>query len=165
MVKNANHTARLQWKVDTIKSCKYLQCTLELVPKLLESVNFQGCFLVVKCSKMDGFWIFKRTDKPIYIFSYAGSMKNVNLRLFEPTVKLRSGQKHEKNWGTGPVMALSMALTKFWNMRKNCRYKDGKKIEKIIAQNLLWYLPSICLLYDFSLTCIPEAHWATIANT
>ena len=57
-----------------------------------ESVNFQRCFLVVKRSKMDGFWIFKKPDKPIYISSYAGSMKNVDLRLFEPTVKLRSGQ-------------------------------------------------------------------------
>ena len=26
MVKNVNHTARLQWKADTIKNCKYLQC-------------------------------------------------------------------------------------------------------------------------------------------
>ena len=26
MVKNVNRTARLQWKVDTIKNCKYLQC-------------------------------------------------------------------------------------------------------------------------------------------
>jgi len=41
---------------------------------------------------MDGFLIFKRPDKPIYIPGYAGSMKNVNLRLFEPIVKLRSGQ-------------------------------------------------------------------------
>jgi len=41
---------------------------------------------------MDSFWIFKRPDKPIYISGYAGSMKNVNLRLVEPTVKLRSGQ-------------------------------------------------------------------------
>jgi hypothetical protein len=41
---------------------------------------------------MDGFWIFKKPDKPIYISSYAGGMKNVDLRLFEPTVKLRSGQ-------------------------------------------------------------------------
>ena len=57
-----------------------------------ESVKFQSCFLVVKRSKMDGFWIFKRPDKPIYIPGYAGSMKNVNLRLFEPIVKLRLGQ-------------------------------------------------------------------------
>ena len=28
MVKNVNRTARLQWKVDTIKKCKYLQCRL-----------------------------------------------------------------------------------------------------------------------------------------
>ena len=26
MVKNVNRTARLQWKVDTIKNCIYLQC-------------------------------------------------------------------------------------------------------------------------------------------
>ena len=26
MVKNVNRTARLQWKVDTIKKCIYLQC-------------------------------------------------------------------------------------------------------------------------------------------
>ena len=26
MVKSVNRTARLQWKVDTIKNCKYLQC-------------------------------------------------------------------------------------------------------------------------------------------
>ena len=56
------------------------------------SFNFQRCFLVVKCSKMDGFWIFKKPDKPIYISGYAGSMKNVNLKLFEPTVELRTGQ-------------------------------------------------------------------------
>ena len=41
---------------------------------------------------MDGFGIFKRPDKAIYISGYAGSIKNVNLRLFEPTVKLRTGQ-------------------------------------------------------------------------
>ena len=29
MVKNVNRTARLQWKVDTIKNCKYLQCSLK----------------------------------------------------------------------------------------------------------------------------------------
>ena len=57
-----------------------------------ESVNFQSCFPVLKHSKMDGFLIFKRPDKPIYIPDYAGSMKNVNLRLFEPMVKLRSCQ-------------------------------------------------------------------------
>ena len=28
MVKNVNRTARLQWKVDTIKNCIYLQCIL-----------------------------------------------------------------------------------------------------------------------------------------
>ena len=28
MVKNVNRTARLQWKVDTIKNCIYLQCGL-----------------------------------------------------------------------------------------------------------------------------------------
>ena len=27
MVKNVNRTARLQWKVDTIKNCIYLQCS------------------------------------------------------------------------------------------------------------------------------------------
>ena len=27
MVKNVNRTARLKWKVDTIKNCIYLQCT------------------------------------------------------------------------------------------------------------------------------------------
>ena len=26
MAKNVNRTARLQWKVDTIKNCIYLQC-------------------------------------------------------------------------------------------------------------------------------------------
>jgi hypothetical protein len=41
---------------------------------------------------MDSFCIFKRPDKPIYTSGYAGSMKIVNLRLFEPAVKLRSGQ-------------------------------------------------------------------------
>jgi hypothetical protein len=41
---------------------------------------------------MDGFWVSKKTDKLIYISDYADSMKNVNLGLFEPTVKLRSGQ-------------------------------------------------------------------------
>ena len=29
MVKNVNRTARLQWKVDTIKNCIYLQCFLD----------------------------------------------------------------------------------------------------------------------------------------
>ena len=58
----------------------------------LESGNFQSCFPVLKRSKMDGFLIFKRPDQPIYIPGYAGSMKNVNLRLVEPIVKLRSGQ-------------------------------------------------------------------------
>ena len=29
MVKNVNRTARLQWKVDAIKKCIYLQCSLE----------------------------------------------------------------------------------------------------------------------------------------
>ena len=37
-------------------------------------------------------FFFKSPKKPIYISGYAGSMKNVNLSLFEPTVKLRSGQ-------------------------------------------------------------------------
>jgi len=41
---------------------------------------------------MDVFWSFKNPNKPIYISGYAGSMKNVNLKLFEPTVELRSGQ-------------------------------------------------------------------------
>jgi hypothetical protein len=41
---------------------------------------------------MDGFGIFKKPDKPTYISGYAGSMKNVNLKLFEPIVELRSGQ-------------------------------------------------------------------------
>jgi hypothetical protein len=41
---------------------------------------------------MDSFWIFQKPKKPIYISGYAGSVKNANLRLFEPTVKLRSGQ-------------------------------------------------------------------------
>ena len=31
MVKNVNHAARLQWKVDTIKNCIYLQCGLILI--------------------------------------------------------------------------------------------------------------------------------------
>ena len=57
-----------------------------------ESVNFQSCFPVLKRSKMDGFQIFKRPDNPIYIPGYTGSMENVNLRLFEPMVKLRSCQ-------------------------------------------------------------------------
>jgi len=58
----------------------------------LELGNFQSCFPVLKRSKMDGFQILKRPDNPIYIPGYAGSMKNVNLRLVEPIVKLRSGQ-------------------------------------------------------------------------
>ena len=58
----------------------------------LESGNFQSCFPVLKRSKMDGFLIFKRPDQPIYIPGYTGSMKNFNLRLFEPMVKLRSCQ-------------------------------------------------------------------------
>ena len=36
--------------------------------------------------------IFKKPKDLIYIFGYADSMKNVNLKLFEPTVELRSGQ-------------------------------------------------------------------------
>ena len=38
-----------------------------------------------KILKTDGFWIFKKPKKPIYISGYAGSMKNVNLRLLEAT--------------------------------------------------------------------------------
>ena len=38
MVKNVNRTARLQWKVDTIKNCIYLQCTLNSNRKF-EEVN------------------------------------------------------------------------------------------------------------------------------
>ena len=37
MVKNVNRTARLQWKVDTIKNCKnYLEyiCSVQLYPKI-----------------------------------------------------------------------------------------------------------------------------------
>ena len=63
-----------------------------------ESVKFQSCFLVVKHSKMDEFLIFKRPDKPIDIPGYAGSIKNVNLRLFEPIIKLRSGQSVHFFW-------------------------------------------------------------------
>ena len=58
----------------------------------LESGNFQSCFPVLKRSKMDEILIFIRPDKLIYIPGYAGSIKNANLRLFEPMVKLRSGQ-------------------------------------------------------------------------
>ena len=58
----------------------------------LESGNFQSCFPVLKRSKKVGFFIFKRPDQPIYIPGYAGSMKNVNLILLEPIVKLRSCQ-------------------------------------------------------------------------
>ena len=32
MAKNVNRTARLQWKVDTIKNCIYLQCTVGSYP-------------------------------------------------------------------------------------------------------------------------------------
>jgi hypothetical protein len=45
-----------------------------------------------KTLKNGWFLDFEKPDKPIYISGYAGSMKNVNLRLFEPTVELRSGQ-------------------------------------------------------------------------
>jgi hypothetical protein len=38
------------------------------------------------------FGFYKKPKDPIYIFGYAGSKKNVNLKLFEPTVELRSGQ-------------------------------------------------------------------------
>ena len=31
MAKNVNRTARMQWKVDTIKNCIYLQCTKQKV--------------------------------------------------------------------------------------------------------------------------------------
>ena len=37
MVKNVNRTARLQWKVDTIKNCIYLQCTTEFTPNFYET--------------------------------------------------------------------------------------------------------------------------------
>ena len=54
---------------------------------------------------------------------------NLKLRLFSETEKPKCitfstpaytpkfsefGQKHEKNWGAGPVMALGADLTKFW---------------------------------------------------
>ena len=39
MVKNVNRTARLQWKVDTIKNCKYLQCSASRVKMALGTNN------------------------------------------------------------------------------------------------------------------------------
>ena len=59
---------------------------------MLKHAKFAPLFPHLKCSKMEGFLIFKRPDEPIYISGNAGSIKNVNLRLFEPIVKLRSGQ-------------------------------------------------------------------------
>ena len=41
---------------------------------------------------MDGFQIFKRPDKQIYIPGYAECMKNVNLRLYKPIASLNQGK-------------------------------------------------------------------------
>ena len=36
MAKNVNRTARLQWKVDTIKDCIYLQCSCDILQHELD---------------------------------------------------------------------------------------------------------------------------------
>ena len=36
MAKNVNRTARMQWKVDTIKNCIYLPCGKMIITQLTE---------------------------------------------------------------------------------------------------------------------------------
>ena len=50
MVKNVNRTARLQWKVDTIKNCIYLQCTS--IKEGLNEKGFDRCNVKVAHSIM-----------------------------------------------------------------------------------------------------------------
>ena len=42
MVKNVNCTARLQWKVDTIKNCIYLQCSSNQMAHMTTVFNDYG---------------------------------------------------------------------------------------------------------------------------
>ena len=59
MVKNVNRTARLQWKVDTIKKCIYLQCTPDLFIERVEFLNSKKKITRFQSSKNKAWAIFE----------------------------------------------------------------------------------------------------------
>ena len=55
MAKNVNRTARMQWKVDTIKNCIYLQCGL-IHPWSLSEYPWVLFRMLVQCSAIKKDW-------------------------------------------------------------------------------------------------------------
>ena len=64
MVKNVNRTARLQWKVDTIKNCIYLQCS-KAIEKCVKNNYFIKMQGLLKFSEN---LLFDTVDLKISIF-------------------------------------------------------------------------------------------------
>ena len=75
MALNVNRTMKLQWKLDTIKKCKYLQCGQKKLLKSQKS-HFE--------SFLYGMWqnpIYARRKKAILHFTYDKKLHSTLLQL------------------------------------------------------------------------------------
>ena len=70
MAKNVNRTARMQWKVDTIKSCIYLQCGSVKKIWLIKITYFlkSGCRPSLYRMKINQYFIFLIFAETVYQF-------------------------------------------------------------------------------------------------